>query len=429
MTNAFLMVLSDRVSGFRSKSVLFRPEAIEEKRRKVRGTVVIAQPLSVRVIAVVLLVLVAGVMWFLFSYEFQRKETVKGYIASSAGIVSLHSRYGGVMRRRFVDVGDVVEKGAPLFEAGTDIESTNGLTRDAQIKTTNARLAEIDAQRDILESSYDDEEAYLQKQKAGLLNRADQFDSRLILQRKILQIARNDLDRINSLQLKQYASDRDVSRQKGVLLGHQAEAASLRSQLAAIRSEYELIEMDIKRLPDRKARELSELAIRRNALQQSLSEQQAQSSYIVSAPIAGRVTAIQGEVGQELSVQQPAVAILPANARIVANLLAPSRAIGFINEDSKVNLRIEAFPYQRFGVRSGRVIEISRSSYRPGELDAPVNYEEAVYKVVVALDQDYVVAYGQRQPLQIDMTLTGDLVVDRRRLLNWMIDPLLSVRL
>ena len=212
-------------------------------------------------------------------------------------------------------------------------------------------------------------------------------------------------------------------------MGHQAEAASLRSQLAAIRSEYELIEMDIKRLPDRKARELSELAIRRNALQQSLSEQQAQSSYIVSAPIAGRVTAIQGEVGQELSVQQPAVAILPANARIVANLLAPSRAIGFINEDSKVNLRVEAFPYQRFGVQTGRVIEISRSSYRPGELDAPVNYEEAVYKVVVALDQDYVIAYGQRQPLQIDMTLTGDLVVDRRRLLDWIVDPLLSVRL
>jgi membrane fusion protein len=423
------MVSSDRVSGFGLKSVLFRTEAIEEKRRKIHGTVVIAQPLSVRVIAVVLLVLVAGVMWFLFSYEFQRKETVRGYITSSAGIVSLHSRYGGVMRRRFVDVGDVVEKGAALFEAGTDIESTNGLTRDEQIKTTNARLAEIDAQRDILQRSYDDEEAYLQKQKAGLLSRAGQFDSRLILQRKILEIARNDLDRINSLRLNQYASDRDVSRQKGVLLGHQAEAASLRSQLAVIRSEYELIEMDIKRLPDRKARELSELAIRRNALQQSLSEQQAQSSYIVSAPIAGRVTAIQGEVGQELSVQQPAVAILPANARIVANLLAPSRAIGFINEDSKVNLRIEAFPYQRFGVQTGRVIEISRSSYRPGELDAPVNYDEAVYKVVVALDQDYVIAYGQRQPLQIDMTLTGDLVVDRRRLLDWMIDPLLSVRL
>ncbi|MGB5492838.1 MAG: hypothetical protein WBM76_18575, partial [Woeseiaceae bacterium] len=66
MTNAFLMVLSDRVSGFRSKSVLLRPDAIEEKRRKLHGTVVIAQPLSVRVIAAVLLVLVAGVMWFLF---------------------------------------------------------------------------------------------------------------------------------------------------------------------------------------------------------------------------------------------------------------------------------------------------------------------------------------------------------------------------
>jgi membrane fusion protein len=203
----------------------------------------------------------------------------------------------------------------------------------------------------------------------------------------------------------------------------------LSHDIAERRSELELAEHERRSLPDKHSRELSDLAIARNTLLQNRYEQQGQARYVVRAPIPGRIGALQGTVGESLSSSAPVVSIVPENAALVANLLAPSRAIGFLTAHADVNLLIDAFPYQKFGVQRGRITEISESAYKPGELNVPVAYDESVHKIVVALQQSSVSAYGKQVPLQVDMTLTGELIVDRRSLFEWMFAPIYSVRL
>jgi membrane fusion protein len=45
----------------------------------------------------------------------------------------------------------------------------------------------------------------------------------------------------------------------------------------------------------------------------------------------------------------------------------------------------------------------------------------------VALDQQAVKAYGQAQPLAAGMRLDADVLLDKRRLIEWLFEPLLSV--
>ena len=52
---------------------------------------------------------------------------------------------------------------------------------------------------------------------------------------------------------------------------------------------------------------------------------------------------------------------------------------------------------------------------------------EPLYRITVALDEQSVQAYGQTQPLAAGMQLDADVLLERRRLIEWIFEPLLSV--
>jgi len=124
---------------------------------------------------------------------------------------------------------------------------------------------------------------------------------------------------------------------------------------------------------------------------------------------------------------QPLASILPAGGVLEAHLLVPSRSAGFLVPGQTVALRYEAFPYQRFGSYAGRITEISRTLILPNEAALPLQLLEPAYRVAVALDSQSVKAYGKDLPLQAGMLLDADIRLDRRRLYEWLLDPLYSV--
>ena len=110
-----------------------------------------------------------------------------------------------------------------------------------------------------------------------------------------------------------------------------------------------------------------------------------------------------------------------------AQLFVPSRAVGFVAADQPVALRYQAFPFQRFGSARGVVKEISRTLIAQGEAPLPVALTEPVYRVTVALDRQAIRAYRKDFPLQAGMLLDADIALDRRRLIEWLFDPILAV--
>jgi membrane fusion protein len=50
-----------------------------------------------------------------------------------------------------------------------------------------------------------------------------------------------------------------------------------------------------------------------------------------------------------------------------------------------------------------------------------------MYRITVALDRQVVQAYGQAQALSPGMQLEADVLLDRRRLLEWIFEPVLSL--
>ena len=106
-----------------------------------------------------------------------------------------------------------------------------------------------------------------------------------------------------------------------------------------------------------------------------------------------------------------------------AVLFVPSRAAGFIRTGQEVRLRYDAFPHQRFGVYRGIVESVSRTMLNPGDEVGPLQLQMPAYRVIVKLDSEAVMAYGESIPLQPDLTLQADVVRERMRIIEWIFDP------
>ena len=160
----------------------------------------------------------------------------------------------------------------------------------------------------------------------------------------------------------------------------------------------------------------------------NLAEARGKLGYIVSAPVSGRVDSLQISVGMSVETGVPFMSIVPENARLEASLLVPARAIGFISRGQTVRVAFDPYPFQRFGFYSGTIASVSDTLLKPAESAGPVAPTEPSYRVTVDLERQTITAYGSEVPLRPEMTLKANIIVDRRSLLEWLFDPLLSAR-
>jgi len=142
------------------------------------------------------------------------------------------------------------------------------------------------------------------------------------------------------------------------------------------------------------------------------------------------------EVGQSVDGNKPLVMIVPENVQLYAHLYAPSRAIGFVNPGDKVLIRYQAYPYQKFGHHQGIVDDVSKTALPANEISSlgtVINgnnnnsSNEPLYRITVKLAEQSIKTYGQAHRLQTGMLLDADILQEKRRLFEWVLEPLFSL--
>jgi membrane fusion protein len=115
-------------------------------------------------------------------------------------------------------------------------------------------------------------------------------------------------------------------------------------------------------------------------------------------------------------------------------MFGPSRAIGFLQPGQRVLIRYQAYPYQKYGSYAGSVASISRSAISPTELSPQLagltsiyGVNEPLYRITVELDRQNANAYGKPVQLQPGMQLEADIMIESRRLIEWVFDPLFTL--
>jgi len=121
--------------------------------------------------------------------------------------------------------------------------------------------------------------------------------------------------------------------------------------------------------------------------------------------------------------------IIPHESQLQAHLLVPTQAAGFIALEQEVQLRYGAFPFQKFGVYKGQVTHVGQTVLLPVEqTHLPVQLSGPAYLVTVSLQSPTVRAYQQEFSLKPGMLLEADITLGKRSLLEWLLEPIFSLR-
>ncbi len=415
------------MQGLPMSAPLFRTAAVAHQGERLAGALLLNQPVSVRLVVLLIMVLTSAVLLWLGCNSYQRKVPVAGTVEPDSVVVELVVPQAGTIVELAVGLDQSVEKGQKLFviETGRTLES--GLTLEAgSLETQRHQQAALQQQIRLAQQKLLALDANFGRRIALAASIASMWDASKQHQQQLLELRQSQADRGWQLLQRGVQAASDQENLQAQLLLQQQSVADTAIQLqhaSAGKTDLE-IERDNQLMQARQ--DLARLQSEAELDHRQLLQLQLEHRQVVVAPVPGLVSSLQLRQGMSVRTQQPALSLLPATARLQAELKVPSQAVGFLRAGQRVSLRLDAFPYQKFGVQHATLASMARSteySDRAGP-EAAMPY----YRLVAELDKQTVQAYGREMPLRPGMRLAADINVDSRTLLEWLLEPLYSIR-
>lgn len=408
---------------------LYRPEVFEARKSRIYGDVVIRQSTSAWVLGTLFGGLLLLCLVALAFGTYARTETVQGMLVPGGGSAKVLPPRRGIVARVFVREGESVQEGAPLAlirvdqtlpGGGTLEEMQRGILREQQ-GITGDQIGH--AVRDLRQK-----EASAAARLAGLRSAFENTQEQLRINAEIVRSARAQFETFDKMATQRLVRQTELEERRRAYLTAESQQRSLQKESDRLTSDIREVELDREMLGEQTREAIRRLKSNRNETELRLVALQGASTLVLTAPIAGKVAGLQTHVGQVASPAQPVLTILPAGADLRAHLVVPSRSVGFLRVGQPVRIRYDAFPYQQFGVYEGNIAEVSQNILAPSEVSLPVKVDGPVYRVVVKLKDQAVNAYGKPMPLTPGLALTSSIVLERRSLLDVLLDPVRAVR-
>lgn len=416
------------MSQGREEEVLFRPDVVDARSRRLHGEVILQQSLPSHIVTgVIVLIVIAAVAWVVLG-RYARIETARGMLVPIGGYAKIYALRTGVVTGLMVKDGDQVKAGQKLVVIKMETPNATGVVGSREELGSIANQTNLATEQIGLAGQRSQSEAArLAGVIDGLRKQAVTVKEQIELQQQVVASMAHSFAEVAPVVDKGYISKIDYERRRQALLSTKEDLSRLRQQADATQADIARTEKERDQaiLAGRNDQVTARSAL--ETLRQQRTKVEGEGSYSIESPVSGRVSTIQTTVGRTVEGSVPLMVVVPEGAPVRADLFVPSRAIGFVKRGQEVRLLYDAYPYQRFGSYVGRVETVSRLAVAGQETGAPFEIKDPVYRVTVTLDHQQLKAYGERIALQPGMTLVANLILERQSFLDWMLDPLRAV--
>jgi membrane fusion protein len=402
---------------------LFRQEVIEAGRDRLAGTVVAAVPPRSRLYTLLVLAFAAALVAILVLGQYASSARVRGIVAYDAGIARVYPSSQSEIRAIHVRTGQQVAAGTPLVTVSL-AQGSNGVA--AQLAQISNQDAELARQQELAGAIGTAETGGLAEQRASLRAAIASLERQRSIAAGQIALAEAATRRAALLAGEGAGTQRQVEDSRAGLLARRSELEGLTERLISQREALRAIDNQVAERSLEASRSQSVLGAQRAALAEQREALLRTHQLILTAPVDGQVGDVSVEVGQRARPDTSLVTIVPRNSRLEVWLYAPSRAIGFVRPGQEVRLLFDAFPYQTYGAGAGRVTEVARVPTEPSAVDGQLGVEEPVFRIRVAIDRLAPRATAAERNLRPGMTLSANLVLERRSLWEVVFNPFIG---
>ncbi|MFT7458720.1 MAG: membrane fusion protein [Planctomycetota bacterium] len=409
---------------------MFRKEAIKAKRHKLHGDVFLIQPVSFSVLGLLIISIVTFSSIILVSGNYARSENVIGHLVPSKGLVKIQTPRFGTLESIDVKENDTIKSGQKLAAILVSTSTSDGISfADKALAALSRQEMELQTQITLENNQREAEIARLTFEQEAVALRVQSLGGQLELQRQIANSAEGAFNDVQNLLRQGYISKEASKNRRREWLNQKSQVKLREQELSSEESTLKQHKIRLLQLPNESKQRLARLMSQQAELEGKKTELSGRSAYTISSSVEGKVLSISMDsIGRSVQSGQPLLTILPAGSVLEAELFVPSRAIGFVEKGQQVKLLYDAFPYQFFGSHNATITAVTESILAPGEILAPFELKEPVYRVTANIEKKTIDARGKEIILQSGMTLRANIILERRSFLDWLLAPLRAVR-
>ena len=217
---------------------------------------------------------------------------------------------------------------------------------------------------------------------------------------------------------------------KHSLLEQESKYIQAKNDLASQQSTLQQITQAIKQAEDE--RTLNTQTIKRDTLDvlrqaneqigqlepEAAKAEQRKQLLTLTAPVDGTVQQLaMHTIGGVVTAAQPIMVIVPSEDKLEIEAIVPNKDIGFVQVGQEVVVKIESFPYTRYGYLTGKVKTVSFDAVENKDLGL-------VYTAIVSLDKDTLNIEGKPVRLDAGMNATAEIKTGKRSVISYLLSPL-----
>jgi len=403
-----------------------------------------------------------GVLWIIVAIAFvaliwatlSHVETVsiaEGRLVPSGRLRTVEAAQQGVIRAINVREGEHVTAGQSLVEldptianaqadsARTDL-ATAGLTRardnallsysrgqsSSMTPPKGASPDAVDAERQLVGARIDEYLARrlsIQQRQAGAQATARAADAEINKLHRTLPLLKEALDLQEDLDRQGFGAKQKLLQQRQAFITAQsdvdaqfarkqeavAQVASLGADLAQAREEF------ISKAAQERAEAEGVVATRGNVVREA---DQRTGMQVLRSPVSGTVQEIMvTNIGEVPEVGKPLITIVPDGEPLVVEALLLNQDAGFVHKGMSAVVKLEAYPFTRYGVLHGVVDRVSP--------DATVDQKRGlVFPVRLILNNSRLIIDGRPATLSPGMVASTEIITGSRRVIEFLWSPL-----
>lgn len=379
-------------------------------------------PLGRTTFWIIITLIICTGLWLFFG-KVDIVVSARGKVIPDGEIKIIQPLETGVVKDIHVKEGQFVRKGQTLIEIDTS-------TTQPQLQSLQANLDYINTERKRLngeivenaENSYTQNElsksAYadlnnqlaaknyeIKRLREEISNYQKQLTLNLDKEKRMQEvsdiIARNELDKVHSENMD-----------------YRSRIASLNEQIRGVQKEMAYIRSNFR------TQNLTELADRdkkANELEANIKEIEfkKQQQNIIS-PVDGYVnTMLVHTIGGIVTPAEKVISIVPADSPLIIKASVLDKDIGFVKEGMPVQVKIDTFDFQKYGMIEGKVKKVSKDSVEDEK-------QGLVYDVFITPVTKSLTVDGKEQPISTGMGLSAEIKTGKRRIIEFFIYPIIK---
>ena len=327
---------------------------------------------------------------------------------------------------------------AAIAQANAKTEATTALLSEHQAAVTalSERIARLTPLTNTAQELLQQREADVVAQKerlnrlqplltTGAISKEVVFQAQQNLRDRQSAIIQTHLSETASTKEQLFQAQQNLRERQSAITQSQGELQQIRAESTRLQAELTQKQAEGRRTRIEAQQQIQQLKVDTTQLKGKIADTQnlltsaktKLEQRFLKAPVDGVVSSLNvRNKGEVVQPSQTIAEVAPQNAPLVVSATLPNQEAGFVKTGMSVQVKLDAYPYQDYGVIPGKVTSVSSDA-------KPDQQAGSVYRVEIALERNYIKTNHQTIQFKAGQTASADITIRQRHIVDILLDP------